>query len=260
MESDERNVYADLLSREEWCDIIAKKLQTSGFYLLETKIGLLSEDQMGFMGDHLKLQATVLLHEGNQKQKLEFFAKSVPMKNEVFQEYVETIQAFKKETGFFSNLLPNLKKYVIKSKQTLEDDGDSSANSWTCECYLSKPNIIVLEDLTAIGFQHTDSRSPMDYDHCILMLQTLARFHAASLILEERKPKISTSGKPCQIIDIYPDIFFETEWVTTEGHPGNRYMKASLKGMMSMLEYLPNYGRNYEGYGGTASDKEGSCE
>lgn len=60
MESGDRNVYADLLSREEWCDIIAKKLEASDFYLLETNIGPLSEDQMGFMGDHLKLQATVL--------------------------------------------------------------------------------------------------------------------------------------------------------------------------------------------------------
>ena len=248
MESVEINVYADLLSREEWCDIIAKKLQTSGFDLLETNIGLLSEDQMGFMGDHLKLQATVLLHRGNQKQKSEFFAKSVPMRNKAFQEYVETIQAFKKEAGFFTNLLPDLKKYMIKSKKSLEDEDNSSGHFWTCECYLSKPNIIVLEDLFALGFQHTDNRSPLDYDHCILTLQTLACFHAASLIFEEREPKISTSGKACQIIDTYPDIFFETEWVTTEGHPGNRFMKASLKGMMSMLEYLPNYGRNYENY------------
>jgi hypothetical protein len=247
MESGDRNVYADLLSREEWCDIIAKKLEASDFYLLETNIGPLSEDQMGFMGDHLKLQATVLHSEGNQEQKLEFFAKSVPMKNKVFQEYVETIQAFKKEVGFFSNLLPDLKKCIIKSKRTLEDD-NSSAHFWTCECYLSKPDIIVLEDLVALGFQHTDSRSPMDYDHCILMLQTLARYHAASVIFEERRPKISTSGQACQIIDAYPDIFFETEWVATEGHPGNRFMKASVKGMISMLEHLPNYGQNYENF------------
>jgi hypothetical protein len=248
MASGERSVYSDVLSNDEWCDIIVKKLQASGFYLLETKIGPLSQDQMGFMGDHLKLQATVQLCERNQTQNLEFFAKSVPMKNKVFQEYVETIQAFKKEAGFFSNLLPDLKKYINKSKQTLEDEDNSCAHFWTCECYLCKPDIIVLEDLVALGFQHTDSRSPMDYDHCILVLQTLACYHAASVIFEERRPKTSTSGKARRIIDTYPDIFFETEWVTTEGHPGNRFMKASIKGMMSMLEYLPNYGRNYENF------------
>jgi hypothetical protein len=46
-------MYVTLLSHEEWCEIIANKLKTSGFYLEETNISPLSENQMGFMGDHL---------------------------------------------------------------------------------------------------------------------------------------------------------------------------------------------------------------
>jgi hypothetical protein len=249
MESCEgNNVYVTLLSRQEWCDIIAKKLQTSEFDLIKTNIAPLSEDQMGFMGDHLKLNASVLILEGNQKQNLQYFAKSVPIQNKVFQEYVNTIQAFKKKTGFFSNLLPDLKKYIIQRKEVVENEDNSSAHFWTCDCYLSKPEIIVLEDLVALGFEHTDSRCPMEYDHCILVLQTLARFHAASVIVEEKQPKTTSYWKPCQIIDTYQDIFCETEWVITEGHPGNKFMKASIKGMVSMLEHLPKYGRNYENF------------
>ncbi|XP_069691471.1 uncharacterized protein [Periplaneta americana] len=242
------NIYEELIFKEEWCDIIKKKVKTSKFDLKNVSIGPLSEDQVGFMGDHLKLTASIRLQDGNQK-KLQFFAKSKPMHNDAFREYVDTIKAFEKEIGFFANMLTDLNKYIIQSKEVLEEGDDASDTCfWTCECYLAKPDIIVLEDLFAAGYQHTAGRDPMDLDHCNLMLETLGIFHAASIIFEEKQPRTSACGKVTQIIDIYKDILFETEWVTTEGHPGNKYMKASIKGMVSMLEYLPNYGKNHENF------------
>ncbi|PSN45249.1 hypothetical protein C0J52_06999 [Blattella germanica] len=237
------NVYEFLLSIEDWHKIISTKLKTSKFKILRTSIGPLSEEQLGFMGDHLKLNATVHLHEEKKKLDLQFFAKSLPQKNQTFYKYVEEIGAFVKETGFFSKILLDLNKYVIKD----EADGVDGF-SWTCECYFTRPDIVVLEDLTVSGFKQTVYRKPLDYNHCVLMLKTLAHFHASTIIYEEKEPKTSNVGKACSLLDKYKDIFFETEWVTTEGHPGNKFLKSSVKGMEAIVEYLPNFGRNHENF------------
>lgn len=239
------NIYESLLSREEWIKIVAKKIKTNKFDILKTSIGPLSEDQLGFMGDHLKLTATVKLHEGKKELDLLFFAKSLPQKNKAFREYVDTIGAFVKETGFFADLIYDLNKYVIKQKTDCEE---VDTNTWTCDCYFSRPDIIVLEDLTAIGFKQIEDRKPLDYDHCIVVLKTLADFHASSIIYEEKQSKITKNEKAQKIIDKYSNILFETEWVTTEGHPGNKFLNASIKGMETIVKYLPNYGENYENF------------
>ncbi|KAJ9589451.1 hypothetical protein L9F63_017354 [Diploptera punctata] len=238
------NIYESLLSREDWTKIIAKKIKTNDFDIIKTSIGPLSEEQLGFMGDHLKLTATVKLHEEKKELNLNFFSKALPQTNATFREYVDTIGAFVKETGFFADLLPDLNKYIIKKNADIEDDG----NTWTCKCYFSRPDIIVLEDLTAIGFKQVEDRQALDYDHCIAVLKVLADYHASSIILEEKQTKAMNAKKTYTIFDKYSNILFETEWVTTEGHPGNKFLNSSVKGMETIVKYLPNYGKNYENF------------
>jgi hypothetical protein len=60
----------------------------------------------------------------------------------------------------------------------------------------------------------------------------------------ENEPKTTSSSKPCHITDTYQHILIETGWVITEGHTGNKFLKASIQGMISMLEHLPHYGQN----------------
>jgi Domain of unknown function (DUF227). len=169
---------------------------------LKRSIGPLSEDQVGFMGDHLRLSASVRLNEEKKILHLPFFAKVIPQKNEAFKEYVDTIGAFVKETGFFANLISDLNKYIVKNTV---DKGDR--NVWTCKHYYIRPDIIVLEDLTAIGFKQIEDRKPLDYEHCVVLLKALAHFHASSIIYEEYQNKTLNH----RIIDKYKNILFETE-------------------------------------------------
>ena len=48
---------------------------------------------------------------------------------------------------------------------------------------------LILEDLAPLGFRMANRLLGLDMDHCILAIQGLARFHAASVALCEKEPK-----------------------------------------------------------------------
>jgi len=48
------------------------------------------------------------------------------------------------------------------------------------------PTLLVIEDLTFLGFRMADRLSGLDLAHSILALQGLARFHAASVAICEK--------------------------------------------------------------------------
>jgi hypothetical protein len=49
-------------------------------------------------------------------------------------------------------------------------------------------SFLVLEDLSAVGFRMMDRLEGLDLDHCLLVMRSLARFHAASVALHEQDP------------------------------------------------------------------------
>ncbi|XP_075228386.1 uncharacterized protein LOC142328467 isoform X3 [Lycorma delicatula] len=53
-------------------------------------------------------------------------------------------------------------------------------------CYFASNQVIVLQDLREDGFMMADRRKGLDFDHCTVALQALARFHAASYIMKHK--------------------------------------------------------------------------
>jgi len=53
----------------------------------------------------------------------------------------------------------------------------------------SCPGTIVLQDLCAEGFKMAERRKGLDFSHCLLVMRTLAMFHAASVALHYRDPE-----------------------------------------------------------------------
>lgn len=251
----QNSVYNNLISSEECYAIIKKQLHSSQFDLLQMNIDRIREDKMGIFGDHLKLCAAILLHNRNgtpsRHLDLRFFIKTLPNHSSAHNNFVTDMLAFKKEAEFYSSLLCDLKKEQIKSKDVSEGyyknffTGKTNSHSWTCECYLDKPNLIVLEDLSLYGFRTRECRIPLDYEHCVLVLHTLARFHASSVIFEELRLKTSNI-KVNQINEKYPGLFYETLWSVDKHHPGYKLLVASIEAMLCLLEFLPKYGQNSE--------------
>jgi hypothetical protein len=58
----------------------------------------------------------------------------------------------------------------------------------TPKCIYACKTFLVLEDLSATGFKMGERRKGLDLDHCLLVMRTLARFHAASVVLHEQDP------------------------------------------------------------------------
>ncbi|PSN47049.1 hypothetical protein C0J52_09365 [Blattella germanica] len=57
------------------------------------------------------------------------------------------------------------------------------------KCYYACEDFLVMEDLLASGFKMYDRRVGFDLEKCLLILRTLAKLHAASVILHERNPR-----------------------------------------------------------------------
>lgn len=52
------------------------------------------------------------------------------------------------------------------------------------------PNrLIILEDLSPLGFQMVSRQNGCDLNHCFLVLEKLASFHAASVVAKEKVTK-----------------------------------------------------------------------
>ncbi|XP_037794503.1 uncharacterized protein LOC119589919 isoform X5 [Penaeus monodon] len=91
---------------------------------------------------------------------------------------------FLKEADFYTNLLPHMNSVL------------QAANVGVLDmplCYYSrmerKKELIILEDLRTRGFKMFDRRKGLDIAHAKLALKGLAKLHAASLLLQERKPE-----------------------------------------------------------------------
>lgn len=61
--------------------------------------------------------------------------------------------------------------------------------SWSASLITALPEAMVFDDLNAKGYQTRDKFERFDEEHTLQALNTLARFHASSIIYEERKSK-----------------------------------------------------------------------
>jgi hypothetical protein len=52
----------------------------------------------------------------------------------------------------------------------------------------SRDGLLIMEDLSSLGFRMADRREGLDLAHCLIVMRRLARFHAASVILHQRDP------------------------------------------------------------------------
>ncbi|RZF36276.1 hypothetical protein LSTR_LSTR006781 [Laodelphax striatellus] len=87
-------------------------------------------------------------------------------------EYILKLGVIKQEQDMFRLVIPRL--VAISS--------DAGENHFTCDSYWPSPafNVVVLEDLSARGFVMANRQALLNYEEAVLVLKTVARFHAAS--------------------------------------------------------------------------------
>ncbi|XP_067004245.2 uncharacterized protein [Anabrus simplex] len=233
-----------VLSNEEVSEIVRQYVKSSNFQVLAYRIGPLSDDIVGFLGEHLRLDVSVVANKSGVEEELNihFFVKILP-RNSFHSNYVVSMGAFEKEVLFYSTLLKDLSKYQKHNSALCLEDATGD-NFWAPECFLTRPDLIVLEDLSGINFNTLDIREPMDFQHCSVAIRTLARFHASSIIFEEKETK--ASGKICRINELYPKLFEENLFVDSDDKLAKGWFLTSIKAMVALTELLPKYGKGHE--------------
>lgn len=147
------------------------------FKIIGHEVKPVSDKVIGFLGDHYSLKVTILPKKVSyekvyNRRDLSFFVKFL-LRNE---EYLNELNAFNKEILLYQFLLPRLQDIPI------------GVGKWAASCFLTRnKKLLIFEDLTAKGYRVCNRTDKiLDLDHLEVAIKTIARFHASSIIFEER--------------------------------------------------------------------------
>lgn len=210
-----------ILNDEECFEIVRKKLHKDSmedFSLITYEVVPIDEVN-GYMGQYFTLKATVASPRSPLETKsINFFTKLPPPATSPQYDFMQQYGSFKKEVALYTTVFPEVldgldKRYIPECFLGLEDD------------------VIVLEDMAHSGYEMTDKYNPFDFEHCKVLMKTLARFHAKSLIFEELYKK--------SLQDEFSHCMQETLWPLKDGRAKSMFDSA-VKGTVSLIKLMPD--------------------
>lgn len=120
----------------------------------------------------------VVFSQNGTINKVSYVAKLDPRRGEHWKDFIR--MAFEKEVRFYEELVPAMSSELEEVRLR---------GLRVPRCFFTslkeKEEMIIQEDLRAQGFKLFDRTKTMDIPHAILVMQELARLHAASLLLED---------------------------------------------------------------------------
>ncbi|KAJ9580968.1 hypothetical protein L9F63_023853 [Diploptera punctata] len=141
----------------------------------------------------VKVHYTTRGHSGSRS----FVIKTLPT-TEKMAEMIKESNVFQRESDVISKIAPRVYDILQKASEDRK-----KTQPFAAKCIYSQleyPDvIIVLEDLKEEGFRMAERTEGLDMDHCLLVLRTLAKYHAATAVLYEQDPQLfeNRSGKIC---------------------------------------------------------------
>ncbi|EDW04555.1 GH23429 [Drosophila grimshawi] len=192
----------ELLSSEE-CHLIALRtlqpqIEKENLVIINRQLDAGSNDLQGYMGEYYKLLLDVENTETKTKHHLQYFVKSLPYKNAPQRAECERKGVFLKESTIYSQILPNVQRY--------------GSRKLFPQCYYSRDDVIVLEDLT-LSYRHLKPMEGYTLEHYKLVLEHLAALHAASIAWEHADQ--FNIGDRYKAVNIELMLDTQNEWFTT---------------------------------------------
>lgn len=186
-----------LLTDHDVNKVLERKFRGGGgFRLVDWRLEPL--EAKGFLGRYYQLRV-MASRADDKRENLRFFVKVPPPDGDVMLKYLRESDAFNKEIDVYTDLIRRMDRI--------------GRSEWSVECYLCKRDVlIVLEDVSINGYAVVDKYVPLDEEHCVLLLKSLARLHSRSLILEERLRR--EGGR--SFLDLYGDLLKEAFFI--DGH------------------------------------------
>jgi hypothetical protein len=181
----------------DWITVpyLEKALQ-KGFNNPKLKIQKCDLSHATAVGDHyasIMLRARLSIQKSEKEEEnLSIIIKIPPLGS--FAEKTADLKPFGREIKMFTKTLPASNKILLKAFPNHE--------KFYAECYFGEEktlqeSIIILEDLRQSGFTLGDRFGGLDSDHTTLVLTSLAKLHASSLIYIENDPD------PINLYDMY---------------------------------------------------------
>ncbi|GAB0089206.1 uncharacterized protein DMENIID0001_037100 [Sergentomyia squamirostris] len=198
-----------LVTRAECVEIVSQTMNLDRVHVIDYVIEAASDEILGFLGEYFKL--TIEIEENSIKKKLYYFLKALPRDPDQ-REMIERIGLFHKEVQLYSILLPKLKWNTGSSK-------------WRPNCYLSRYDLLIMEELGHLGYGHLPNRMEFTENHMQETLKCLARMHAASLEFE------TNHCENTRLDAIYGSLLFESQ-ITGK----NTWFKAGLEAVRAYAE------------------------
>lgn len=200
--------------KQDLDEALTKKYGSRNFLILDYSVEPLT-NRIGLLGDHAYLTVTLLNTEG-EKETTTFFIKFFP-KFEAVARLAEGVGAFKKEMAVYECL------------DKFKTSGIDLAASVVPICYFAKYNkYFFLDNLTEEGYQNPDKHKYLDYDTISGILHSLAKFHASSIIYEEKHGE--------SLLTHHDDDFEESFFNDKEGFINKEGVDASIKGVIKAIE------------------------
>ncbi|KAK4885537.1 hypothetical protein RN001_001808 [Aquatica leii] len=150
-----------------------------------------------YTSDLIKVSITYTTSKGNKL--IAIIAKCCP-DDELLINYAKSMKLFEQEIGFYDEIVPVLNSldYVKKI----------SAN----KIFVSpKKCIVMLEDLTNLGFKMYPREIGLDLEHSLLVMKQMAYLHASSIVAYQKNPSVFNKYN----LGIYWNNSFTVGWITT---------------------------------------------
>ncbi|KAI5644284.1 ecdysteroid kinase domain-containing protein [Phthorimaea operculella] len=179
----------ELLNQEEICSIV-KPLGSPK--VLNWSIENYSDELIGYLGEHLRLN--IEIGDGKGKSKIKLFVKCMPRFDEWKAQYLKELSFFKKE-------------YIMLSDLFQHFQNSDESHKWRPNLYFIREDLFVFEDVAQIGYQMPSHRDTLSEDEIRSTIETIAKFHAQSIIFEETKSK--ELNRPYRIWEDYKSYLQE---------------------------------------------------
>lgn len=186
-----------------------------------------SELPIGFLASHYLLDVRVKSEKNRIYKNLRFFIKTLPHHVGQHTKYIESFQAFQKETNLYELFIPAAVSV--------------SSIKWVADCYLTKSQeILVFEHLDNSGYRMSScTGGRLDLDHLSVAMKALAVMHASWMVLEHRGDQ--TTQK------MYAKGLYENAYPSTDGMPLRiAWVKNTINTLQELVKYIPKYSKRHE--------------
>ncbi|XP_043260205.1 uncharacterized protein LOC122401857 [Colletes gigas] len=180
--------------------VLRRQVADDTVKILEISKQCLSEKGLNFLSDlfvaTIKYTVTSKNEKSKSKRSTDVIIKMEPM-SEFSRYLVRKQDLFISELIVLRDVVPKIKKLVGRS---------IGPQLWYCS---ANPKVLIMENLITRKFLIKDRQKGLSLEHCVRVIELLAKFHAGSVAVREKDPKLIESFKDGGIVSTKcPKAFF----------------------------------------------------